>query len=81
MKNKKQSSNELGSMASEILQDPNSSEIAKKLAASTLSQTNSSKQTGSEMETIASDVLKSNKYSDITKALAGSVLSQSNKDR
>ena len=56
-------------------------EIAKKLAASALSQSNTNKQTGKELETEASNVLKSNKYSDDTKGLAASLVSQSNKQR
>lgn len=81
MNNKKQSSKAVASLASKTLKNNNSSEIAKELAASVLSQSRTTKQTGAEMEDIASKVLKSDKYSDETKTLAGSVLSQSNKKR
>ncbi|MCW5203508.1 MAG: hypothetical protein QTN59_20320 [Candidatus Electrothrix communis] len=81
MKNTKQSSSGLASIASKTLQDNQSSATAKSLAASVLSQTNTSKQTGSSLEGLASTVLQSNKYNDTTKAFAGSVLSQSNKKR
>lgn len=79
--NSKKTSNTIASQASKTLRDPNSSEIAKKLAASALSQSNTNKQTGKELETEASNVLKSNKYSDDTKGLAASLVSQSNKQR
>ena len=61
--------------------NPNSSEIAKKLAGSALSQKIKTHETNKEMETIASNVLKSEKYSDTTKELAASILSQSDKNR
>lgn len=79
--NKKQSSQQMASTASQILRDKNSSAIQKELAGSVLSQSNSNKQTGAQMETTASKVLTSNKYNDLTKGLAGSVLSQANKER
>lgn len=74
----KKSSPAITKIASDVLRDPNSSQISKKLAGSVLSQANSTNQTGSEMEQVASKVLTSEKYSDTTKTLAGSVLSQSN---
>ena len=77
---KSTSSNE-ASLAVKILSDPKSSDIAKSLAASVLSQTHTDKQTGSEMEDIAARVLSSDKYNEDTKSLAASVLSQSNKER
>lgn len=76
--NKKQSSDGLSRIASEILKNANSSAIAKSLAGSVLSQSHTNHQTSEEMESIASKVLQSNKYSESTKTLAGSVLSQSN---
>jgi len=79
--NKKKSSSQVAKLAARTLQKHNSSESAKKLAGSVLSQVNGKKQTGSEMEDFASSVLKSNKYSADTKSLAGSVLAQSNKKR
>jgi hypothetical protein len=80
-KNKKTSSDKISSQAAKVLSDPNASAIQKKLAASALSQSDSSKQTGAQMEETASNVLKSSKYSADTKRLAGSVLSQANKSR
>lgn len=79
--NSKQTSNNISSLASDILRNSNSSGIQKQLAGSALSQANSNKQTGPDMENIASKVLKSSKYNDTTKTLAGSVLTQSNKKR
>ena len=81
MENKKKTSVEIAFIAAKILSDKTSSDIAKKLAGSALSQVNKENETGSEMEDIASNVLKSKKYSDTTKSLAASVLSQSNKKR
>lgn len=79
--NKKVTSNQIASLASKILTNPNSSQIAKELAGSALSQMNKGNQTGSSMEEKASKVLQSSKYSEATKSLAGSILSQSNKKR
>jgi hypothetical protein len=79
--NNKKTSKSVASLASETLKNNNSSEIAKKLAGSALSQVNKNNQTGSELESIASKVLDSPKYSEQTKTLAGSILSQSNKKR
>ncbi|ENX57401.1 MULTISPECIES: hypothetical protein [Acinetobacter] len=80
-KNSKQTSNVVGSLASEVLRNPSSSAIQKELAGSALAQTHSNKQTGGQMESKASKVLQSEKYSETTKTLAASVLSQSNKER
>ncbi|NWB27281.1 hypothetical protein [Pseudomonas gingeri] len=80
-KNTKQSSPNVAKLASEILRDPQASEIAKRLAGSTLAQTNTPKQTGTKMEEEAGRVLQSEKYSDKTKTLAASLVSQSNKAR
>ena len=80
-KNPKQPTPPVTKLAATTLTDPKASEIAKKLAASVLSQTNTNKQTGGQLETIASQVLQSPKYSDDTKTLAGSVLAQANKER
>jgi hypothetical protein len=79
--NKKQTSKSVASLAAKTLTDDNSSQIAKNLAGSALSQKSINRQTGSIMEDTASKVLKSNKYSDDTKTLAASTLSQSNKKR
>ena len=79
--NTKKTSKQVASLAAKTLSNKQSSGIAKKLAASALSQTGNQNQTGSKMEDVASRVLNSPKYNDDTKALAGSVLSQSNKKR
>ncbi|CAH2794300.1 MAG: hypothetical protein CBHOC_3006 [uncultured Caballeronia sp.] len=82
--NKKQTSKKVAHLAAETLQNPKASGIAKSLAASALSQSQSHttrKQTGAELEYKASEVLHSPKYSKETKALAASVLAQSNKER
>jgi hypothetical protein len=81
MENKKTTSEKVASLAAQVLTDKNSSDIAKKLAGSALSQVTKGNETGSAMEDIAANVLKSNKYSDTTKSLAASILSQSNKKR
>lgn len=79
--NSKQSSAELASAAAEVLQDSDSSKIARRLAGSVLSQSGTGNQTGSELEHIAGQVLGSSKYAAQTKSLAASVLSQANKSR
>jgi hypothetical protein len=81
MSNKKHTSSPIASKASQMLHDKSSSEVAKQLAGSALSQVNKGNETGKAMETIASNVLKSDKYSNSTKALAASVLAQSDKSR
>jgi len=80
-KNTKQTSPDIAALAAKVVKDKSSSQIAKRLAASALAQSNNEKQTGSELEDLASGVLRSNKYSAQTKKLAGSVLSQSNRGR
>lgn len=80
-KNTKETSTRIASLAAEILQNSNASQIQKSLAGSALSQSGSSKQTGATMETKAAKVLSSGKYAEETKELAASVLSQSNKSR
>ena len=79
--NTKQTSGRIATLASETLQNNQSSQIAKSLAASALAQAGTSRQTGAEMENLASRVLQSDKYAEVTKELAASVLSQSNKQR
>jgi hypothetical protein len=79
--NRKGTSNKVASLAADTLFKPGSSQIARRLAGSALSQSNTNRQTGAEMEDLASRVLRSDRYSEKTKALAGSVLSQSNKKR
>lgn len=80
-KNTKQTSSRIGKLASETLQDSRTSQIAKSLAASALSQRSGDKQTGAKMEEVAARVLASDRYADDTKELAASVLSQANKQR
>ena len=80
-KNTKQTSSRIGRLASETLQNSSSSQLAKSLAASALSQRNGEKQTGVKMEAKAARVLASDRYAKDTKELAASVLSQSNKER
>ncbi len=81
MKNSKQTSQSIASLASDVLRDSGSSKAAKSLAACALAQANTGKQTSSEMEEKASKILQSEQYSESTHSLAGSVLSQSNKAR
>jgi hypothetical protein len=68
-------------MASETLQSSHSSQMAKSLAASALSQRSGDKQTSAQMEDKAARVLASDRYAKETKELAASVLSQANKQR
>jgi hypothetical protein len=79
--NRKGTSTKVASLAADTLFKPGSSQIARKLAGSALSQSNTNRQTGAKIEDLASKVLRSGRYSERTKALAGSVLSQSNKKR
>jgi len=79
--NTKRTSPKVASVASSVLTDSKSSQTAKSLAASALSQRNRSHQTGAKMEDLASAVLDSDKYSKETKTLAASVLAQSVKNR
>lgn len=79
--NKKCPSEEMATLASNILMSNTSSKIQKTLAGSVLSQKSPNKVTSKEMETIASHVLSSDKYSGITQSLAASILTQSDKER
>lgn len=79
--NRKHTSQDVASLASDTLHNKHASHIAKQLAASALAQRATSKQTGASMEDIASRVLHSHKYSSDTKTLAASVLAQSQKSR
>jgi hypothetical protein len=80
-KNEKKTSSKMATLAAETLSNPNSSNIAKSLAASALAQSGTDKQTSAEMEEKAGKALQSGKYSEETKSLAASVLSQANKER
>lgn len=77
--NNKQTSKNISSMASNVLKNPNASQVRKTLAASALAQSQTNKQTSNRVETIASKVLNSDHYASETKSLAGSVLAQSKK--
>lgn len=79
--NRKGTSGKVASLAANTVFKSGSSQIARRLAGSALSQSRTSHQTGAEMEDLASKVLRSDRYSEKTKVLAGSVLSQSNKKR
>lgn len=79
--NRKSTSGKVASLAADTLFKSGSSQIARKLAGSALSQSRTNRQTGAEMEDLASKVLRSDRYSEKTKVFAGSVLSQSNKTR
>ncbi|AMG69501.1 MULTISPECIES: hypothetical protein [Enterobacterales] len=79
--NKKQTSKKLASQAARILKDKTASPLIKRLAASVLSQSNTTKQTGADMETLASEVLKNEQYDSVIKSFAASALSQANKER
>ena len=80
-KNTNQTSSRIGRLASETLQSSSSSQVAKCLAASALSQRSGDRQTGAKMEDTAARVLASDHYAKGTKVLAASVLSQANKQR
>lgn len=80
-KNTKQTSSRIAKLASETLQYTRSSQVAKSLAASALSQRGGDRQTGAKMEDVAARVLSSDKYAGETKELAASVLAQANKQR
>ena len=80
-KNTKQTSSRIATLAAETLKDSKSSQVAKSLAASALSQRGNDRQTGAKMEDVAARVLASDRYATDTKELAASVLSQSNKQR
>jgi hypothetical protein len=80
-KNTKKTSGKIAALAADTLNDPDTSVIAKSLAASALAQRSTEKQTSAELEEKAGKVLQSDKYSEDTKSLAASVLSQANKER
>lgn len=81
MSNKKNTSPKIASLASKVLLDHQSSDTAKKLAGSALSQVNYGNETGKQLESIASKVLKGENYNSTSKKLAASILSQSDKNR
>ena len=81
MPNKKQTSEQVASLAAKTLSDPSSSGIQRSLAASALRQTGTHSQTGKEMESKASRALNNPHSAKTTKILAASLVSQSNKKR
>lgn len=80
-KNSKATSPRVSHLAAETLQDPRASAIAKRLAASALSQADGAKQTSTEMAELAGKVLRSDKYAADTLELAASVVAQANPRR
>jgi len=81
VKNLKQTSENIASLASSVLNDKTASRIAKKLAASALTQRSSTKESGKELEQIAHKVMNGKRYAQRTRTLAASVLAQANKPR
>jgi hypothetical protein len=77
--NNKKTTSRIASLASRVLTSSQSSETAKKLAGSTLSQVSKQKESSTLLDHLAAEVLKSQKYNEVTKELAGSVLSQAKK--
>lgn len=81
--NPKQTSDEIASLASKILQDPKSTPPGNELAGSALDQTRphdgavNRDSTGDEIASLASRVLRDPKSTETERELAGSVLSQS----
>lgn len=79
--NSKVTSPKVASLAGSVLQDPNASAAAKRMAASALAQRQPGHQTGAALEDDAARILASEKYSDQTRTLAASVVAQANKAR
>jgi len=72
----KVTSNQIATLAAIVLQHPKSSHIAKKLAASALSQKSDRKRTSVKLAILAAVVLRGEQYSQTDKRLAASVLTQ-----
>jgi hypothetical protein len=70
-------SEEMGTLASEVLKDPNSSSVEKKLAGSDLSLVNKDNDASNEIKSLAGKVLQDDNSSEKGKELAGSILGQS----
>lgn len=79
--NNKHTSEHIGHLAGQVLNDPKATEIGKRLAGSALSQVKSDHATGEAIMKLASDALSSSTTTAIEKSLAGSVLAQSEKKR
>lgn len=80
-KNTKVTSESIGALAAQVMQDPRASKIQKSLAASALSQRDASRETSSEAERKAAMVMRGERYADVTRKLAASVMAQSRKER
>ncbi len=80
-KNTKVTSESIGALAAQVMQDPRASKIQKSLAASALSQRDASRETSSEAERKAAMVMRGKRYADVTRKLAASVMAQSRKER
>ena len=79
MANNKITSNKVASLAAQVLNDKQASQVSKQLAGSALSQKNKGNETSEKIEKIASKILDNPSSSALSKQLAGSVLAQSNK--
>ena len=71
-----QTSDEIATLASRVLRDPNATEHEKSLAGSAMSQADPDKETSKYMGSLASKILRNPDSSEIGKTLAGSVLTQ-----
>lgn len=77
---KKGTSQNIAKIASKVLDNPNSSKLAKKVAGSALTQTkNPSERTSAQAAAAASKIMQDGRFSDDAKTLAASVLSQRKK--
>jgi hypothetical protein len=79
--NTKQTSKAVAALASHVLHDPKATAVEKSLAASALSQSDTTHQTSAKMEHLAGQILESKEYSKEAKTLAASVVAQANKER
>jgi hypothetical protein len=69
-------SDEIGTLAAEVLNDKNSTNKEKSLAGSALSQINPRNETSEKLGELAAEVLNDENSTNSGKSLAGSVLSQ-----
>lgn len=77
---KKGTGGKIAKIAARVLDNPASSEAAKKVAASALTQSKApSERTSARVATVASRILQDNRFSDDAQTLAASVLSQRKK--
>jgi uncharacterized protein YigA (DUF484 family) len=76
MTTERHTSQDVASLASDVLQDERYSDAAKTLAASALSQAaHENRKTSDDVASLAGEVLSDSSYSDTTQELAASVLS------